>query len=61
MLASGGLNGATEASLLINGIKANVLAEIENAGWATSVIAPVRTGGKAIEVKKFHITDTARL
>jgi hypothetical protein len=37
MLASGGLNGATESSLLISGIKGDALAGLENAGWATSV------------------------
>jgi len=60
LLADSRLNGATESSLLINGISADVLAELENAGWARSSIGFVRAGGKAIEVKKFHITDAGR-
>jgi hypothetical protein len=59
MLASAGLNGATESSLLINGIKADVLAEMENAGWATSLIASVRAGSKTIEVKNSTLPTTA--
>jgi len=37
MLGSGGLNGATEASFRISGFKADALAELEGAGWSTSL------------------------
>jgi hypothetical protein len=60
MLTDSGLNGATEASLLINGIRAATLAELENAGWATSSVASVRAGGKTIEVRRYRITDAGR-
>jgi hypothetical protein len=57
LLADSRLNGATEASLLINGIGAATLAELERAGWATSSVASVRAGGKTIEVRRYRITD----
>jgi hypothetical protein len=60
MLADSGLNGATEASLLINGIRAVTLAELEHAGWATSSVASVRAGSKMINVRKFLITEAGR-
>jgi len=57
LLASSGLNGVTEASLLISSITVAVLADLEREGWAASSVASVRAGGKTTNVRKFLITD----
>jgi hypothetical protein len=52
-----GINGATEESLHSNGISANVVAELDRIGWATSTTTPVKAGAKTIEVRRYKITD----
>jgi predicted transcriptional regulator len=60
LLANTGPCGVTEAALIANEVAAKILAEFLRAGWATVATETVRTGAKAIDVRRYRITDAGR-
>jgi hypothetical protein len=61
MLATVGLNGATQSLLNAHGFLASLVAGLVNRGLATIMYGRVRAGGKMIEVTKVRITEAGRV
>jgi hypothetical protein len=57
MLASVGLDGATQSLLSTHGFGASLVVGLVNRGLVTIMYERVRAGGTVIEVTKVRITD----
>jgi hypothetical protein len=61
LLAAAGRSGVTAAIILAKGFKTKMLAQLDQEGLATVMIAErVKDGGKIIEVARFRITADGR-
>jgi len=60
MIADGGLNGCTEATLRVHGLSIALLSHLFRDDLITITAERVRVGGQLIEVAKFRITDAGR-
>ena len=60
VLAKAGPRGVTEALMLAHGFAADLLADLEIAGFAVVATETVRTGGPTTKVERFRITDAGR-
>jgi hypothetical protein len=60
MLATAGLDGATQSLLSGRGFGASLVAGLVNRGLVTIMYERVRAGGTMVEVTKVRITDAGR-
>jgi hypothetical protein len=57
MLATAGLDGASQSLLSAHGFGASLVVGLVNLGLVTTMYERVRAGGMSIEVTKVRITD----